>query len=72
MDALWRSIGDPQAHGGEGGGQRPFGSLTPADASPLCGGENVFGRRGELIGNMVLARPPAPGAMGNTSVTLFG
>src|ERR1700722_6522239 len=36
MDALWRTIGDPHAHGGEGSRQRPFGSLAPADASPLC------------------------------------
>ena len=61
MDALWRTIGDPHAHGGEGSRQRPFGSLAPADASPLCGGENVFSRRGQLIGNMALARPPASG-----------
>ena len=61
MDALWRTIGDPHPHGGEGGRQRPFGSFTPADASPLCGGENVFSRRGELIGDMALARPPASG-----------
>jgi hypothetical protein len=45
MDALWRTIGDPHAHGGEGGRQRPFGSFTPADTSPLCGGENVFSRQ---------------------------
>ena len=57
MDALWRTIGDPHAHGGEGSRQRPFGSLAPADASPLCGGENVFSRRGQLIGDMALARP---------------
>ena len=43
MDALWRTIGDPHAHGGEGGRQRPFGSFTPADASPLCGGETSAG-----------------------------
>src|SRR5215471_7079617 len=61
MDALWRTIGDPHAHGGEGGRQGPFGSFTPADASPLCGGENVFSRRGKLIWNMALARPPASG-----------
>src|ERR1700677_2513680 len=62
MDALWRTIGDPHAYGGEGSRQRPFGSLAPADASPLCGGENVFSRRGELIGDVALARPPASGA----------
>ena len=45
MDALWRTIGDPHAHGGEGGRQTPFGAFTPADASPLCGGENLFSRR---------------------------
>src|ERR1700722_10428275 len=61
MDALWRTIGDPHAYGGEGSRQRPFGSLAPADASPLCGGENVFSRRGELIGDVALARPPASG-----------
>ena len=44
-DALRRPVGDAHADGGEGGGQRPLGSLTPTDASPLCGGENVFGRR---------------------------
>jgi hypothetical protein len=49
MDALWRAIGDPHAHGGEGCRQRPFGSSTPVDASPLRGGENVFSRRGELL-----------------------
>ena len=27
MDALWRTIGDPHAHGGEGGRQRLFGSF---------------------------------------------
>ncbi len=27
MDALWRTIGDEHAHGGEGGRQRPFGFL---------------------------------------------
>jgi hypothetical protein len=41
MDALWRTIGDPHPHGGEGGRQRPFGSFTPADASPLCGVSEV-------------------------------
>src|SRR6202021_212276 len=61
MDALWRTIGDPHAYGGEGSRQSPFGSLAPADASPLCGGENVFSRRGELIGDVALARPPASG-----------
>src|ERR1700733_11674976 len=61
MDALRRTIGDPHAYGGEGSRQRPFGSLAPADASPLCGGENVFSRRGELIGDVALARPPASG-----------
>ena len=71
MDALWRTIGDPHAHGGEGGRQRPFGSFTPADASPLRGGGNVFGGRGELIGNMALARPPRP-AIENTSLTWIG
>jgi hypothetical protein len=64
MDALWRTIGDPHAHGGEGSRQEPFGSFTPADAPPRCGGENVFSRRGELIGNMArrgrLQRPSAP------------
>src|SRR5277367_861700 len=59
MDALWRTIGDEHAHGGEGRRQRSFGSFTPADASPLCGGEHVFGRRGELIRDLALAWPPA-------------
>src|ERR1700733_16148566 len=35
--------------------------IATADASPLCGGENVFSRRGELIGDVALARPPASG-----------
>src|SRR6201995_2498695 len=61
VDALWRTIGAPHAHGGEGGRQRPFGSFTPADAPPLCGGENVFGTLGELIGDVALARASASG-----------
>src|SRR6202167_2760401 len=61
MDALGRTIGDPHAHGGEGGRQRTFGSFAPADASPLRGGEHVFGRRGKLIGDMALTRPPPSG-----------
>ena len=61
MDALGRTIGDPHAHGGEGGRQRTFGSFAPTDASPLRGGEHVFSRRGKLIGDMALTRPPASG-----------
>src|SRR5271168_4486403 len=45
MDALGRTIGDPHAHGGEGGRQGTFGSFAPADASPLRGGKHVFSRR---------------------------
>jgi hypothetical protein len=57
-DALRGTIGDPHAHGGEGGRQRPFGSFTPGHASPLRLGEHVFGRRGELI------RDVRPGGFG--------
>ena len=58
------TIGDPHAHGGEGGRQGTFGSFAPADASPLRRGEHVFSRRGKLIGDMALyaaARVRRPG-----------
>ena len=41
-DALWRTIGNPHAHGGEGGRQRPFGSFAQVDASPLRGDDDLL------------------------------
>ena len=45
MDVLRWTVGDPHADGGEGGRQRPLGSLAPADAPPLRRRKHVLSRR---------------------------
>src|SRR3974390_1483040 len=60
-DTLRPPVSDAHANGGESGFERPLRSFPPAQAAPLRRFQHVFGGKGELVGNMTLARSPASG-----------
>lgn len=60
VDALGRPVGDADAASGKAGAQGIPDAAPPSDLAPSRLGQHRLGRRGKLVGDLVLPRPAAP------------
>jgi len=70
-NALWRTIGDAHAQGGEARPERPFGADAPAERRPFDLRQGALGRGDRMSGTGFLRGRPRR-AFGKTSETPTG